>query len=106
TYTDAGLRKLLDLGVGWQSETGRPLPRGVDAERKLEPGLRLPPEAEVEQLPQSSVRVRELALVDEQPRIGATGSDLVEDPVERELANARLAEREPQDEVRGRQPAR
>ena len=29
TYADAGLRKLLDLGVWWQDETGLPLPLGA-----------------------------------------------------------------------------
>ena len=29
TYADAGLHKLLDLGVWWQEETGLPLPLGV-----------------------------------------------------------------------------
>jgi 1,4-dihydroxy-6-naphthoate synthase len=34
TYAGAGLRKLLDLGVWWQSETGLPLPLGVNAARR------------------------------------------------------------------------
>jgi len=34
TYADAGLRKLLDLGVWWQSETGLPLPLGVNVARR------------------------------------------------------------------------
>jgi 1,4-dihydroxy-6-naphthoate synthase len=34
TYADAGLRRLLDLGVWWQSETGLPLPLGVVALRR------------------------------------------------------------------------
>jgi 1,4-dihydroxy-6-naphthoate synthase len=39
TYADAGLRKLLDLGVWWQDETGLPLPLGLvgirrDVERR------------------------------------------------------------------------
>jgi 1,4-dihydroxy-6-naphthoate synthase len=29
TYADAGLRKLLDLGVWWEAETGLPLPLGL-----------------------------------------------------------------------------
>jgi 1,4-dihydroxy-6-naphthoate synthase len=37
TYGDAGLHKLLDLGVWWQQETGLPLPLGlVGARRDLE----------------------------------------------------------------------
>ncbi len=37
TYADYGLRKLLDLGVWWQDETGLPLPLGVVvAKRDLE----------------------------------------------------------------------
>ena len=34
TYADAGLMKLLDLGVWWQDETGLPLPLGVNAIRR------------------------------------------------------------------------
>jgi len=34
TYADVGLRKLLDLGVWWQSETGLPLPLGVNVARR------------------------------------------------------------------------
>jgi 1,4-dihydroxy-6-naphthoate synthase len=33
TYADAGLHKLLDLGVWWQDETGLPLPLGLVAIR-------------------------------------------------------------------------
>ena len=41
TYADAGLRKLLDLGVWWQGETGLPLPLGLvgirrDVERRAD----------------------------------------------------------------------
>jgi 1,4-dihydroxy-6-naphthoate synthase len=34
TYADAGLRKLLDLGEWWQTETGLPLPLGVNVARR------------------------------------------------------------------------
>src|SRR5438046_545369 len=34
TYADAGLRKLLDLGAWWQTETGLPLPLGVNVARR------------------------------------------------------------------------
>ena len=34
TYADAGLHKLLDLGVWWQDETGLPLPLGLVAVRR------------------------------------------------------------------------
>jgi 1,4-dihydroxy-6-naphthoate synthase len=34
TYADHGLRKLLDLGVWWQDETGLPLPLGVVVARR------------------------------------------------------------------------
>jgi 1,4-dihydroxy-6-naphthoate synthase len=34
TYPDAGLRKLLDLGAWWQTETGLPLPLGVNVARR------------------------------------------------------------------------
>ncbi len=34
TYADAGLRKLLDLGVWWREETGLPLPLGLVALRR------------------------------------------------------------------------
>jgi len=34
TYADAGLHKILDLGVWWESEHGLPLPLGVVAIRK------------------------------------------------------------------------
>ena len=34
TYADAGLHKLLDLGVWWRDETGLPLPLGVVAVRR------------------------------------------------------------------------
>ena len=34
TYAEAGLHKLLDLGVWWQEETGLPLPLGVVAARR------------------------------------------------------------------------
>jgi 5,8-dihydroxy-2-naphthoate synthase len=34
TYADAGLHKLLDLGVWWQQETGLPLPLGLNAARR------------------------------------------------------------------------
>jgi 1,4-dihydroxy-6-naphthoate synthase len=34
TYADAGLRKLLDLGVWWADETGLPLPLGLVAVRR------------------------------------------------------------------------
>jgi 1,4-dihydroxy-6-naphthoate synthase len=33
-YADAGLRKLLDLGEWWQTETGLPLPLGVNVARR------------------------------------------------------------------------
>jgi 1,4-dihydroxy-6-naphthoate synthase len=41
TYADAGLRKLLDLGVWWQDDTGLPLPLGLvgirrDVERRAD----------------------------------------------------------------------
>jgi 1,4-dihydroxy-6-naphthoate synthase len=34
TYAEAGLRKLLDLGEWWQTETGLPLPLGVNVARR------------------------------------------------------------------------
>jgi 1,4-dihydroxy-6-naphthoate synthase len=34
TYSQAGLRKLLDLGTWWQGETGLPLPLGVSVARR------------------------------------------------------------------------
>ena len=34
TYSEAGLHKLLDLGVWWQEETGLPLPLGLVAARR------------------------------------------------------------------------
>src|SRR4029077_9741260 len=34
TYSQAGLRKLLDLGTWWQEETGLPLPLGVTVARR------------------------------------------------------------------------
>jgi 1,4-dihydroxy-6-naphthoate synthase len=34
TFADAGLHRLLDLGVWWQAETGLPLPLGVVAARR------------------------------------------------------------------------
>ena len=34
TYSDAGLRKALDLGEWWAGETGLPLPLGVNAARR------------------------------------------------------------------------
>src|SRR5437660_1944405 len=34
TYADAGLHKLLDLGLWWQHETGLPLPLGVVVARR------------------------------------------------------------------------
>ncbi len=34
TYADAGLRKLLDLGVWWRDDTGLPLPLGLVAVRR------------------------------------------------------------------------
>jgi 1,4-dihydroxy-6-naphthoate synthase len=34
TYADAGLHKVLDLGVWWRDETGLPLPLGVVAARR------------------------------------------------------------------------
>jgi 1,4-dihydroxy-6-naphthoate synthase len=34
TYADHGLRKLLDLGIWWQDETGLPLPLGVVVARR------------------------------------------------------------------------
>ena len=34
TYADAGLHKLLDLGLWWQEETGLPLPLGVNTARR------------------------------------------------------------------------
>jgi len=34
TYAEAGLRKVLDLGVWWQAETGLPLPLGVNVARR------------------------------------------------------------------------
>ncbi len=41
TYADAGLHKVLDLGAWWQSETGLPLPLGVNVARR-DLGERLP----------------------------------------------------------------
>lgn len=34
TYADAGLRKLLDLGIWWRDETGLPLPLGLNVARR------------------------------------------------------------------------
>jgi 1,4-dihydroxy-6-naphthoate synthase len=34
TYADAGLHKILDLGLWWQDETGLPLPLGLVAARR------------------------------------------------------------------------
>jgi 1,4-dihydroxy-6-naphthoate synthase len=41
TYVNAGLTKVLDLGVWWEEETGLPLPLGVNAARR-DLGERLP----------------------------------------------------------------
>ena len=43
--------------------------------------------------------------MDDEARVRAAGRDLVEDPVERQLAMAELAEREAQREERGRHPS-
>ena len=56
---------------------------------------------------QARIAVGELPFVDHEPGVRTARGDLVEDQVERQLADTDvLAEREPQDEVRGRQPAR
>ena len=71
------------------------------------PGLEQPPLAEVDDLLEPVLRVRELALVDEEPRRGLAALDRVEDLVERHLAVAEVAaEAEPQGEERRGQPAR
>ena len=49
--------------------------------------------------------VGELALVDDEPGVGAAGRHLVEDPVEGQLAVSELAEREPGGQEGRRHPA-
>ena len=46
-------------------------PRDVDPERERQAGLEEPPLAEVDDVVQAVLLVRELALVDEQPRLCA-----------------------------------
>ena len=76
----------------------------VDAERQRQARLEQPPLAEVEALLQAFVPVGQLPFVDDQAGARTAGSDLVEDLVERQHAVRELAaEREPQDEVGGRQ---
>ena len=48
TYADSGLRKLLDLGLWWQDETGLPLPLGLVGIRR-----------DVERIPDVSAVLRE-----------------------------------------------
>src|SRR6185503_2311809 len=69
-------------------------------------GLEQPPLAEVDDLLQALALIGELALVDQQARIGAAGENLLADLVERDGAVAEVAETEPQDEERGRELAR
>ena len=77
-----------------------------EPERQRQPDVLVPPEPEVEQLGEPGVGVRELALVDEQPRVGAARHDLVQHLVERKVARADpVAEREVQHALRGRQRA-
>src|SRR5436190_5496623 len=76
-------------------------PRHVDSERQRQARLEQPPLAEVDDLAQPFRLVRELAFVNQQPRVGAPGLHLVEDLVERDLAETEVAEEEPQDEERG-----
>ena len=60
--------------------------RDVDAERQRQPRLEEPPLAEIEDLHEPVVLERELALVDEQARVGAARRNLVRDLLERQLA--------------------
>ena len=68
--------------------------RDVDPERERQPGLEEPPLAEVDDLVQAVRPVGQLALVDEQPGLGAARRDLVDDLVERHLAVAELPPRQ------------
>src|SRR5438874_995295 len=80
--------------------------RDVRAERQRQPGVQQPPLAEVDDLLEPRIGVGQLALVDQQPRVGPAGDDLVHDPVERHLAVAEAADAHPQDEEGRRQLAR
>ena len=82
------------------------IPAGdVHPERQRQTGLEQPPLAQVEHLVQSVLLVGELALVDHETGVGAPRRDLVEDPVERQLAVGELPEREAEGEERRRHPA-
>ena len=81
-------------------------PGDVDAERQRQARLEQPPLAEIEHLVEAGLPVRQLALVDHEPGVGAAGRDLVEDLVELQLAVSELTEREPKREERRRHPAR
>src|SRR5439155_18568526 len=60
--------------------------RDVRTERQRQPGVQQPPLAEVDDLLEPRIGIGQLALVDQQPRIGAAGDDLVDDLVEPHLA--------------------
>src|SRR4029453_2505442 len=81
-------------------------PRHVDSERQRQTRLEQPPLAEIDDLAQPFRLVRQLALVDEQARVRSPGLHLVEDLVERDLAETELPEEEPEDEKRGRHAPR
>src|SRR5436189_89642 len=76
-------------------------PRHVNSERQRQTRLEQPPLAEVDDLTQPFRLVRELPFVNQQPSVGAPRLHLVEDPVERDLAETELAEEEPENEERG-----
>ena len=61
-------------------------PRHVRPQRQRQPGLEQPPLAEVDDLLQAFTLVRELALVDQETRVGSPGQNLLADLVERHRA--------------------
>src|SRR4249920_2509267 len=74
----------------------------VDPERKRKTGLEEPPLAEVDDALEPAANVRQLALVNEEARLGAAVLDLLHDLVEPDLTVAVVpAEVEPKDEEGG-----
>src|SRR5262245_25754077 len=76
-------------------------PHGVAAQRQRQPGLLLPPDAEVEHLRQPLPAVGELALVDHEAGLGTALAHLVEDAVERHDARRDARREELERQVRG-----
>ena len=101
---DAVVQQLRDLGDHLRPEVA---PDDVAAERQRQPAGALgPPLAEIDDLPQPFVLIRQLALVDQQAGLGAAVEHRLTDLVERHDDVLEVRFVDPQRQVGGRQRAR